>query len=235
MRDAPTRRTRRRGRTVLELDALGERREAGVARLTDDVHDVGLLDPVARMGEPVGERPVVRQEEHARGVAVEPADRHDPDVSADEPDDRRAPLGSRAVAIVPRGLFSRTWRASACRRHARRPARHRSHERVQLAGRPLTVTRPALISSSAPRREATPARPRYAFRRTARAPLRSRSGRHVVETVRVSCRRTRLRTSCAHSSVPQTKPSLNAASSCSRRWGRRPGERVSSRARARSA
>src|SRR4029078_2184958 len=33
-------------------------------------------------------------------------------------------------------------------------------------GSPFTVTRPALISSSAPRRDATPARAREAFRRT---------------------------------------------------------------------
>ena len=45
------------------------------------------------MGEPVRERAVVREEEHARRVAVEPSHRHDPDVAADEVDDGRAPFG----------------------------------------------------------------------------------------------------------------------------------------------
>ena len=57
IRDGPSRRdARRRRRPVLELDALGEPTQHGVAGLALDVRDVGLLDLVARMGEPVGER-----------------------------------------------------------------------------------------------------------------------------------------------------------------------------------
>ena len=65
------------------------------------------------MGEPVRERPVVGQEQHAGRVAVEASDRHDANVAADEVDDGRPPSGSRAVVIVPRGLLRSTCR-SAC-------------------------------------------------------------------------------------------------------------------------
>jgi hypothetical protein len=63
------------------------------------------------MGEPVGERAVVRQDEDTGRVAIEAPDRHD----RMSPPTRSTtvgplPFGSRAVVIVPRGLLSRTWR-----------------------------------------------------------------------------------------------------------------------------
>ena len=79
------------------------------------------------------------------------------------------PFGSRAVVIVPRGLFSSTWR-SACfptSRPSTRTTLVPSTKVLSSPARPSTVTRPALISSSAPRREASPARARYAFNLTA--------------------------------------------------------------------
>jgi hypothetical protein len=97
-----------RGAAVVELDALAEAAERVVARLALDLGLVDLLDLVARVREPVRERAVVRQQERARRVRVEP--------------------GSTKVFSTP--------------------------------GSPFTRTRPALISSSAPRRDATPARAR---------------------------------------------------------------------------
>ena len=114
------------------------------------------------MGEPVRELAVVRQEEDAGRVAVEPPDRHDPDVAADEVDDGRPPFGSRAVVIVAARLVEQDVaqlllpdRATVDATTSAPPTNVFSSP-----GAPLTVTRPALISSSAPRREATPARAR---------------------------------------------------------------------------
>ena len=56
-----------------------------------------LLDAVARMGEPVRERTVVRQQEHAGRVGVEASHRHDSRLVPDKVDDGRAAVGSRAV------------------------------------------------------------------------------------------------------------------------------------------
>ena len=61
-----------------------------------DIGDVGLLDAVARMREPVGEIAVVREQEHAARVDVQPADRNDARLVADEIDDGRAALGIAA-------------------------------------------------------------------------------------------------------------------------------------------
>ncbi len=91
-RRAEERDPRRRGRAVVELDPVGEAAQYLVVGLAFDLRDVRLLDPVARMGEPVRERTVVRQEQHPRCVAVEAPHRHDADVAADEVDDRRPAL-----------------------------------------------------------------------------------------------------------------------------------------------
>ena len=62
---------------VVELDALAQpaahRRSAA-----PDLDLVDLLDPVARMREPVREITVVRQQQRAGRVRVEPPDGHDP-------------------------------------------------------------------------------------------------------------------------------------------------------------
>ena len=77
---------------VLELDAVRERRHGGGRQVSLDVGDVGLLDAVARMRQPVGEVAVVREQQHAARVDVEPSHRHDAGVVPDEVDDRRAAL-----------------------------------------------------------------------------------------------------------------------------------------------
>src|SRR5437879_3738838 len=63
------------GQAVLELDALREGLQGRLAWSPVDVDLVHLLDAVARMRETVGERAVVRQQQRARRVGVEPADR----------------------------------------------------------------------------------------------------------------------------------------------------------------
>ena len=55
-----------------------------------DLHLVDLVHLVARMGEPVRERAVVREEERTGRVGVEAADRHDAGIVLDEVDDGRA-------------------------------------------------------------------------------------------------------------------------------------------------
>jgi hypothetical protein len=82
----------RRRAAVLELDALGEPPQSLVVQFARDVRLVDLLDLVARMREPVRQRPVVREQERARGVGVEAADRDDPRLVPDEVDDRRTAL-----------------------------------------------------------------------------------------------------------------------------------------------
>jgi hypothetical protein len=79
--------TCRGGSAVLELDALGQLAQDGVGRLALDVGDVRLLDAVARMREPVRKHAVVGEEQRARGVGVEAADRHDPSLVPHELDD----------------------------------------------------------------------------------------------------------------------------------------------------
>ncbi len=81
---------------VLELDPCRERRHLGRRHVALDVGHVGLLDAVARMRQPVSEVAVVRQEQDAARVDVEPPDGHHASVVADQVDDRRAPLRGRA-------------------------------------------------------------------------------------------------------------------------------------------
>ena len=85
-----------RGAAVLELDALFERADRFLGRLALDLGDVGLLDAVARVREPVRERPVVREQERARRVRVEAADRDDARLARHEVDDRRPSLRDRS-------------------------------------------------------------------------------------------------------------------------------------------
>ena len=105
------------------------------------------------MGEPVRERPVVGQEQHAGRVAVEAADRHDADVAADEVDDGRPPLGVPRGRDRPPGLVQEHVAQrllpdlSPVDLHDVRGL----DERVQLPGAPFTVTRPGLDQARRPR------------------------------------------------------------------------------------
>ena len=72
------------GPSVVELDALAELRERALFRPTLDNGLVDLLDAVPRMRETVCELAVVRQEERAGRVGIEPADRHDARLARDE-------------------------------------------------------------------------------------------------------------------------------------------------------
>ena len=87
------------------------------------------------------------------------------------------PCGSLAVVTTPAGLCRSTY-PSCCFATGSPSTSTTSRDSTNVfssPGSPLTRTRPALISSSAFRREATPARARYAFSRIAvvcRAPAR---------------------------------------------------------------
>ena len=63
-----------------------------VVRLALDLGDVRLLDAVARVREPVRERPVVREQERPGRVHVEPSDGNDARLVGHELDDRRPSL-----------------------------------------------------------------------------------------------------------------------------------------------
>src|ERR671925_306233 len=65
----------RRRPAVLELDALREPLERLVRRLVFELGLVALFDLVLRMSQPVCQLTVVREQERARGVGVEPAGR----------------------------------------------------------------------------------------------------------------------------------------------------------------
>ncbi len=85
-------RPRRRGEAVVELDAVAQPLQRLLVRVALDLRDVRLLDAVARMGEPVRERAVVREQERSGRVGVEPSDRDDARLVGHELDDGRPSL-----------------------------------------------------------------------------------------------------------------------------------------------
>jgi hypothetical protein len=80
------------GGAVVEVDSRAQALQVLVGRLALDVGLVDLLHAVPRVGEPVREVTVVREEERARRVGVEAADRDDAGRVVDEVDDGRATL-----------------------------------------------------------------------------------------------------------------------------------------------
>ena len=92
---APSRRRTSAGpcQAVVELDAFAQPLQVGVSRLRPGLDLVDLVDLVPRMREPVCEVAVVREQERAGRVRVEPPDRNDTRRMVDEIDD-----GSRALA-----------------------------------------------------------------------------------------------------------------------------------------
>ncbi len=93
---------RGRGAAVLELDAAGERSKRSRIRIAVELDFVDFDYAVTRVGESVGERSIVRQQERPRGVEVEPADRYDARAVANQVEDRGAPSG-----VAGRGNDSR--------------------------------------------------------------------------------------------------------------------------------
>src|SRR5215203_4167374 len=82
---------RRRGAAVVELDALAELAQRRlVHRRAADDGAVGLGHLERRVGEAVGELPVVGEQDQAGAVGVEAADRIEAAVGLDEVDDRLA-------------------------------------------------------------------------------------------------------------------------------------------------
>ena len=125
------------------------------------------LDLVARVEHVLGPVAVVGEQDQALGVLVQAPDRVQAraadEVRRDEVDDGRRGvpvlhgrghargLVHREVQGTPAGLRDRAGR------RRRPPAAPGRPSRPSTAGRPSTVTRPADTSSSAPRRDATPA------------------------------------------------------------------------------
>ena len=86
-------RARRRRRTVVQLDTVRRRCERLGRRRALDVGLVDLRYAVARMGEPMRQIAVVREDERARRVCVETSDRHDARVGRDQLHHRPTAMG----------------------------------------------------------------------------------------------------------------------------------------------
>ena len=78
--------------TVVELDARPQPLEVGVGRLRPRLDLVDLVDLVGRVREAMREVTVVRQEQRARRVGIEPPDRDDARGMVDQVDDGRPSL-----------------------------------------------------------------------------------------------------------------------------------------------
>jgi len=137
---------RRRRDAVLELDALREQLQRLVRRLAPRLDLVDLLDAVARVCEPVGERAVVREQEDAGGVDVEPPHRHDARLVLDEIDDGRPPLRVAGGRDDTRRLVQQHVGELLPRNRLAVDEHLVSglDERVQLAGRPIHLHPPGL-------------------------------------------------------------------------------------------
>jgi len=110
---------RRRRGSVVELDTVSKPLQRLVRRLALDLGLVGLLHLVPRVGEPVGELAVVREQERACCVGVEPSDRDDACFVVDEPDDGRPPVRVMGGGDDGGGLrIGIAGIRSALRRHA---------------------------------------------------------------------------------------------------------------------
>ena len=165
-------RTGGRRAAVLQLDA--PRSAASARREPGRLHPrpVDLPDPVARMGEQLGELAVVGEQDQPGAVRVEAPDRVEPPPRAHELDHGRPPVrvargrdhAGRLVERMDLARLGLTGRPSAA--HATRLVD--VARRVRTTSRP-TVTRPSAIRPSAARREATPAWARNLARRTAAA------------------------------------------------------------------
>ena len=112
-RDDPS--ARRRRQPVLELDPVAEAGEIVRRRRPFDVGFVDLRDAVAWVREPVREIAVVREEEGAGRVDVEPPDRDDPRLSGNEVDDRSPSVrvacrGDDAIGLVQQQVGERLRR-----------------------------------------------------------------------------------------------------------------------------
>ena len=139
--------------------SASRRMERLVSRLALDLCLVDLVHLVARMREPVGELAVVREQEHAGGVCIQTTDGTTRRLVLDEADDGR-PAVRVARVVTPTGLWSSTY--ASCSGVPTVEIHHVAFldERVQLAGLAVHAHPPARMSSSAPRRDATPERAR---------------------------------------------------------------------------
>ena len=152
----------RRGAAVLELDALAQRAQGALARAPLDPRPIGPRHLEARMGERVGEVAVVGEQDQARAVGVQAADRVQALARRDEVDH-----GAPPVRVGRRGhhagrLVQRVDDARARARATSSPSTAIASSPVtpragSVTTAPSTVTRPSTTSASDARREATPA------------------------------------------------------------------------------
>ena len=113
------------------------------------------------MQQRVDRRAVIREQEHALGEIVEPARVGEPGIFGTNSKTVRRPLGSLLVVMIPDGLLS-TIHCIAAGCFTVLPSTliaslAGSTICPSCAGAPFTCTRPAATSSSARRRNATPA------------------------------------------------------------------------------
>jgi hypothetical protein len=94
---------RRRARTILQVDPVAQKTQGCSARNALHLGEVLLLHPERRMGETLGKFPVVRHQQEAFGVRVQPAHGEHPRVVGNELGDRRP-----ALWIVSRGQHT-SW------------------------------------------------------------------------------------------------------------------------------
>ena len=95
----------RRGLAVLQEDACFERPDRAVFKHALELHQIGLGKFMFGMGDQMGEIPVVRQEQQALGIVVQPADRVYADLDAFEQIMHRRPsLGVGHGRHKARGL-----------------------------------------------------------------------------------------------------------------------------------
>ena len=168
-----TRRTQRgRRRSVVELHAAAQARRAPPRPLARRraSRAVDLCHSEARVGQAVGELAVVREQDQAAAVGVQPSDRVQPQPRRrHQRDHGRAPVrvarrGEDAGRLVD-GVHDP--RLGAAQRMAVELTRLCSptSRAGSVTTSPPTRTRPAAISVSAERREAAPAWARYLARR----------------------------------------------------------------------
>jgi hypothetical protein len=104
---------RRARSAVLELDALAQGAQVRFGHLpARHLRAVGLGDLEARVGEPVGQVAVVREQDQAGGVGVQPADGVQPPPGARTMSTTTGrPWVSLTVDTTPGGLWTaQTWR-----------------------------------------------------------------------------------------------------------------------------
>src|SRR5438132_3509866 len=170
----------RAGPAVIEPDTGDQPLELAVRRRRRHRHPVSLAHPETRVRHAVCQVAVGGEQQKAAAVDVEAAHGTSPGIGSMRSITVRRRRGSRRVVTTPAGLCIASVTATAAPMSAPSTrTRSAPGETVHptCPTWPLTVTRPAAISSSAPRLEATPRRERNRLRRSGAAALTPAPGR----------------------------------------------------------